>query len=71
MNPLYAIGIIETIKLLSQSTVARSLKNKIGFDEDFSLHTKIDSLEARMWELEQMIHKLCEIERKQNEKHDF
>jgi hypothetical protein len=61
MHPLYAIGIIETVKLISQSNIGRSVKKKIGLNNHSDLHTKIDSLEARMWELEQMIHKLCKL----------
>ena len=67
MNPLYAIGIIESIRIISQSNLGKTVKNKIGLESDSKIQKKLDSLEARMWELEQMIHKLCTINGGKNE----
>ena len=67
MKLVYALTAIEAGRIIFRSKTFKKLKSKIGFNPEYNTKTAVEDLSARVWELEQMIHELCKIERQKNE----
>ena len=70
MKLIYAISAIEAGRLVLNSKIFKTLKNKIGFNPEYNTKQAVEELSVRIWELEQLTYEILKLQGGKNEKSD-